>query len=82
MEEARGGMRNARKDRERARFAKAVSNQNTNPLPRTSRKGVRRKDGAAQAPAPTASSSVTDSGARVSMKELTENTALPAPATP
>ena len=30
----------------------------------------------------TASSSVTSSGASVSMKELTEKTALPAPATP
>ena len=34
------------------------------------------------APAPTASSAVTASGERVSMKELTEKTALPGPATP
>ena len=33
-------------------------------------------------PAPTASSAVTASGDRVSMKELTEKTALPGPATP
>jgi len=47
------------------------------------RVAIYRRPGKGQAAAaPTASSTVTSSGRRVSMKELTEKTAFPAPATP